>query len=435
MELSSDLIREFAKNTKDESPNNVGSTVYGTFRIQDGINYVQIDGSDTRTPVASTVTAKNGDRVTVLIKDHKAIVTGNLEDPSASSEEVEEVKKTMGQSTLDIERLKQQLENQEITLDEYREAIADAKRMATDYIDFTAGTGLVIGSTSISNNVRIYSGGIDIRDGDTILASYTDDEISIGANNASAIINMCNGTIEISTYTESTQIGSYIQTTKDIMWVGTVDNKGIHQNGFLIGAATYGDIQVSGTLEAVIVSDNIHDSEGNQYLTGVDGYRYFADKDHTHSGNDISGGYPSVRSIYLTDPGTASQVAVYRSTNSGILGVPSSSKRYKNSISSIKEEELRPERLYDLPVRQFKWNEGHYPEEEHYDYNLVNVGFIAEEVAEHYPFAAVVMDGKIETWEVRGILPPMLALIQEQKKEIDSLTKRIETLEGKEVSQ
>lgn len=424
MELPSDLIRDFAKNTKDEPTHNVGSTVYGTFRIQDGINYVQIDGSDTRTPVASTVTAKNGDRVTVLIKDHKAIVTGNLEDPSASSEEVEEVKKTMGQSALDIENLKTKLNNQEITLDEYEQAIADAKRMATDYIDFTTGTGLVIGSTTISSNVRIYSGGIDIRDGNTILASYTDNTIYLGKENNLATIDFCSGRMRIETNKDDTSL-----ITKDSEHLGfgmvsrydTGDPLGVMDPGIRLTA----DDGISGS--------QIHFICDRMYVNNTDIHNLFAAPVHSHSGNDISGGYPHVASIYLTDPGTASQVAVYRSTNSGILGIPSSSERYKNSIELIKEEELLPERLYDLPVRQFKWNEGHYPEEEHYNYDLVNVGFIAEEVAEHYPFAAVVINGKIETWEARCIIPPMLALIQEQKKEIESLTKRINILEGKEI--
>ena len=136
----------------------------------------------------------------------------------------------------------------------------------------------------------------------------------------------------------------------------------------------------------------------------------------------------------MNNPGTASTVAVYRSTNSGILGIPSSSRRYKNSIEDVRYSELKPERLYDLPVRQFKWNEGHFEEEEHYNYDLINVGFIAEEGAEVYPFAAVVIDGKVETWEVRGLLPPMLALIQQQKKKIDELESRINGLESKGVS-
>ncbi len=165
----------------------------------------------------------------------------------------------------------------------------------------------------------------------------------------------------------------------------------------------------------------------NKYASKSDlsGYAY---KSHTHSGNDISGGYPSVASVYLTSPGTASAVAVYRSTNSGILGIPSSSRRYKNSITDVIDEVLRPERLYDLPIRQYKWNEGQFDDEEDYDYSTINIGFIAEEVAEIYPFAAVVMNGEIETWEARNLLPPMLALIQEQHKDIEELKKKVEAL-------
>ena len=42
-------------------------------------------------------------------------------------------------------------------------------------------------------------------------------------------------------------------------------------------------------------------------------------------------------------------------------------------------------------------------------------------------------NGNMETWNARYIIPPMLALIQEQKKSIDSLESRLEALEKKEV--
>ena len=206
MDLSIDLIKEFAKTTNDEPVIDKGSTAYGRYVLQGDKAFVEIDGSNgALTPVATTSTVKNNDRVTVLIKDHTAIVTGNLTDPSASSDDVENVKKTMGTATLDIEDLKEKLSNQEITLKEYETAIEDAKRVATDYIDFTAGTGLVIGSTTISNNVRIYSGGIDIRNGETILASYTDNTIKIGANNRHSSIELLNGlgTIEATSNPET----------------------------------------------------------------------------------------------------------------------------------------------------------------------------------------------------------------------------------------
>ena len=91
MDLNSILVSEFAKITNDNKETvNEGTTVYGTYRVDGDGAYVQIDGSDTRTPVATTSEARNGDRVTVLIKNHRAIITGNLTDPSTTVKSVEE---------------------------------------------------------------------------------------------------------------------------------------------------------------------------------------------------------------------------------------------------------------------------------------------------------------------------------------------------------
>lgn len=85
MALSNDLARQFARvtNTKDKTKRE--STVYGTAKMYDGIMCVQADGSELFTPVDTAVAIKEGDRVTVMIKDHRAIVTGNITDPSAGS--------------------------------------------------------------------------------------------------------------------------------------------------------------------------------------------------------------------------------------------------------------------------------------------------------------------------------------------------------------
>lgn len=53
------------------------------------------------------------------------------------------------------------------------------------------------------------------------------------------------------------------------------------------------------------------------------------------------------------------------------------------------------------------------------------IGFIAEQVDEVYPIAADKETGEPQNWEMRYLLPPMLALIQEQKKEIDGLKQEI----------
>lgn len=103
---------------------------------------------------------------------------------------------------------------------------------------------------------------------------------------------------------------------------------------------------------------------------------------------------------------------------------PSSSERYKNSITDIANvPELDPKLLLQLPVRAFKFNDG--IEHAKGDREDVMVpGFIAEEVDTVYPVAAQYVDGQIETWHDRYIVPALLSLVQE-------LYKRVEELEAK----
>lgn len=82
MILPSNLISDFVKATKDKQAQPRESVIYGT--IQSDTGYVKLDGSTVLTPIENkAVIAKEGDRVTVTIKDHKAIVTGNIASPAA----------------------------------------------------------------------------------------------------------------------------------------------------------------------------------------------------------------------------------------------------------------------------------------------------------------------------------------------------------------
>lgn len=91
MALSSDIISQFAKLTKSDKPASKAETVYGTIVEYDGSKYVKLDGSDLLTPVSSTTNAEADERVTVMIKDHTATVTGNLSSPAARTAEVSAV--------------------------------------------------------------------------------------------------------------------------------------------------------------------------------------------------------------------------------------------------------------------------------------------------------------------------------------------------------
>ena len=87
MALSKELVSQFAKLANDKKESNE-STVTGVYKSFGGKDYVQLDGSDIWTPVDSTVSAENGDRVKVLVKEHAATMTGNITSPSARSKDV-----------------------------------------------------------------------------------------------------------------------------------------------------------------------------------------------------------------------------------------------------------------------------------------------------------------------------------------------------------
>ena len=84
MDLSNDLISQFVKITNDDKKKNSESTVYGTVVEYNGEMYVKIDGSDLLTPVETTADFKPDERVTVMIKNHSATVTGNITSPATN---------------------------------------------------------------------------------------------------------------------------------------------------------------------------------------------------------------------------------------------------------------------------------------------------------------------------------------------------------------
>lgn len=91
MSLPNNLISEFVRITNDNEKPKTESTAYGTI-VKDGSNtYVKLDGSDILTPTTTTADAQNGERVTVLIKNHTATVTGNISSPAARTGDVQQL--------------------------------------------------------------------------------------------------------------------------------------------------------------------------------------------------------------------------------------------------------------------------------------------------------------------------------------------------------
>lgn len=97
MALSHELISQFAKIVKYDKKQSAESTVYGTVVTDgNGNKYVKLDGSDQLTPLtdnerpsadSTTASVNDGERVSVLIKNHTATITGNVSSPSVRSED------------------------------------------------------------------------------------------------------------------------------------------------------------------------------------------------------------------------------------------------------------------------------------------------------------------------------------------------------------
>ena len=90
MSLSNELISQFAKIVSKKDDTIGEKKLYGTFVEHNGKKYVKLDGSELLTPVIQTADAKQDERVSVTIKNHTAIVTGNLSSPAARTGDVQE---------------------------------------------------------------------------------------------------------------------------------------------------------------------------------------------------------------------------------------------------------------------------------------------------------------------------------------------------------
>lgn len=91
MDLSNELISQFAKVVNDDKVDKKETTLRGTTVVVGEETYVKLDGSDILTPVTTTTDVKDEERVTVMIKDHTATITGNTSSPAARTDDVAEI--------------------------------------------------------------------------------------------------------------------------------------------------------------------------------------------------------------------------------------------------------------------------------------------------------------------------------------------------------
>ena len=135
MALSNDIISQFVKITNDKTEEKKETIIYGTVVVSNSTKYVKIDGSDLLTPIMATADATDGDRVTVMIKNHTATVTGNVSSPAARSADV----KGMGS---DYQKLSNKIDQLEILVAD--KVDTEALNAVTGRIDYLVSDNTVI---------------------------------------------------------------------------------------------------------------------------------------------------------------------------------------------------------------------------------------------------------------------------------------------------
>lgn len=184
MGLTEDLVSAFAKITKDSGDRKKETIVYGTIKESDGVKYIQLDGSDRLTPIATTASVNDGERVTAMIKNHTVVVTGNITSPSANQGEIKVVADSV-----------------EVALGDADAAVKiaeEAGKTATNYMSFDTTNGLQIGNKSGNAwqgfRTQIGNAVFNILDSaGVVVASYGAKLIELGKNATDAVIKFCGG--------------------------------------------------------------------------------------------------------------------------------------------------------------------------------------------------------------------------------------------------
>lgn len=151
----------------------------------------------------------------------------------------------------------------------------------------------------------------------------------------------------------------------------------------------------------------------------------------TYTGDDPVSGASQPKAMMYTDGQIISTYAYNTTTSDGanvnvwanglFRRSASSSRRYKKDITFNLPEELNPDKLYELPVRSFRYKSGYLEKGDRREEKDI-IGLLVEELEIVYPIAVNYdKDGQPEMWNAQILIPAMLKLIQEQNERIKKL--------------
>lgn len=280
MSLPNELVSQFVKVSKPVEQPKKETTVYGTIQDYGGDKYVRLDGSELLTPIVATTDVQFGERVTVMIKDHTATVTGNISSPSASDASL----RAIGDEISEFEII---LAGKVDTV----ELVAVKGR-----IDNLETENLTVRDTLLANNAAInelYANNVKIEQN---LTAHSASIENLEANKLSATdAELKYANIDFTNIGQATM--EYFYAQSGLIKNVTVDNQTI--TGELVGVTLKGDLIEGGT----VVADKLVmlGSDGLYYKLNTDGMSISAEQTEY---NSLNGSVITAKSI------TAEKVSV-----------------------------------------------------------------------------------------------------------------------------
>lgn len=168
------------------------------------------------------------------------------------------------------------------------------------------------------------------------------------------------------------------------------------------GSITFGGVGLGRSGQAVTVKYGLHIYNGDetQFSDGSEQFKIFNTAKST-----------STATLVMHNQ------TVYRSS--------SSSKRYKNHIREVSEEDVQ--KLFDIPVVYFEYKDGYLSVNDP-KVGIPIPGFYAEDMEQAFPDAVLYEDGKVEDWNYRALIPAMEKQIQILCKQSQELIEAIKQL-------
>lgn len=283
MRLSSDLISQFVKITNDDKKKEKETTIYGTTVKYGDKMYVRLDGSDILTPMTSTASMKDNERVIVMIKNHQAIVTGNVTSKSASESSVEDLDKTTKEIIESTGAVDDRIVAAEANISNLQAIDVEIRNSLTAAeadIDNLEADNVTIHETLSANTADINTLKTKVGKIDDLTAITADIE-SLEADNVTINNTLTAHTADI----QSLQTNKLSATDADLKYanidfsnIGKAAMEYLYSESGLIENVTIGDGTITGKIVGVTISGDL--IEGNTVVAnklvikGTDGLYY-----------------------------------------------------------------------------------------------------------------------------------------------------------------